>query len=266
MMPISMCQDVHCPNLIYNEDLPVKHTVTEGCVDWETDPFGAVPIGAAVLEPIEHQQRIHTIDGIGRLGDPGCLLALPTSLGGSHGGGCYTLVTRVERGFGFIGCGREGCNHEASKHVHGEFATPCAECNCPVWVESADLDDITGTEYAAKKAPVWEGVIPGMGPDAVTIQNANGASQSAIPLVFTTMPLRALAELAKLQKYGDEKYGAHNWRGISEADHLDHAFAHVLAHQLGDLTDDHLIHAAWRLLAAVEANLTIRDAFPGGNE
>lgn len=91
-----------------------------------------------------------------------------------------------------------------------------------------------------------------MGPDAPVETNSKGGSQSVIPFTFTTMPLRALAELSKLQHQGDAKYGAHNWRKIPESDHINHAFAHLLAHSLGDTSDDHLVHAAWRLLAAID--------------
>lgn len=96
----------------------------------------------------------------------------------------------------------------------------------------------------------------GMGPNAEVEYNSQGAGQSVIPVVFTTLPLTALWKLAELQKQGDQKYGAHNWRGIPEPEHLNHAFAHLLAHGLGDRTDDHLLHAAWRLLAALEVRLT----------
>jgi Domain of unknown function (DUF5664) len=95
----------------------------------------------------------------------------------------------------------------------------------------------------------------GMGPDAPVVENKNGSRQSAIPTTFTTMPLRALWELAKLQKYGDDKYGPHNWRGVPQNDHIDHAFAHLMADRLGDISDDHLLHATWRLMAALEVRL-----------
>jgi hypothetical protein len=94
-----------------------------------------------------------------------------------------------------------------------------------------------------------------MGPDAEIEYNSEGAGQSKIPAVFTTMPLRALWELSKLQKQGDQKYGAHNWRGIEDHDHVNHAFAHLMAHCLGDKTDRHLLHATWRLMAALEQRL-----------
>jgi hypothetical protein len=86
--------------------------------------------------------------------------------------------------------------------------------------------------------------------------NKDGGSQSVIAHTFTTLPLNALSALSQLQRLGDQKYGAHNWRAISEADHMDHAFAHMLGHSTGDRTEDHLLHAAWRLMAALEVRLT----------
>jgi hypothetical protein len=86
--------------------------------------------------------------------------------------------------------------------------------------------------------------------------NADGGSQSVIEHTFGTMPLNALSALSQLQRLGDQKYGAHNWRQIAEPDHIDHAFAHLLGHCTGDRTEDHLLHAAWRLLAALEVRLT----------
>ena len=113
--------------------------------------------------------------------------------------------------------------------------------------------DVTNPEPDRCRPRTW---VSGMGPEAPVITNQNGASQSEIPAVFTTMPLRALWRLAKLQKYGDNKYGPHNWRGIAEQDHINHAFAHLMADQLGDISDDHLVHATWRLMAALESRLT----------
>lgn len=92
--------------------------------------------------------------------------------------------------------------------------------------------------------------------DDPTETNVEGGSQSVINETFTTMPLRALRALSQLQRLGDQKYGPHNWRKISETDHLDHGFAHMLGHSSGDETEDHLLHAAWRLFAALEVHLT----------
>lgn len=86
--------------------------------------------------------------------------------------------------------------------------------------------------------------------------NADGGSQSVIEHTFGTMPLTALSALSRLQKLGDQKYGANNWRLIPEPEHINHAFAHLLGHCTGDRTEDHLLHAAWRLIAALEVRLT----------
>ena len=95
--------------------------------------------------------------------------------------------------------------------------------------------------------------------DDPIVTNAKGGSQSVIAESFTTMPLRALQALAQLQRLGDQKYGPHNWRNIPEVDHIDHAFAHLLGYCQNDVTEDHLLHAAWRLLAALEQQLTHRE-------
>jgi dATP/dGTP diphosphohydrolase len=92
--------------------------------------------------------------------------------------------------------------------------------------------------------------------DDPTETNAEGGSQSVIAETFTTMPLHALRALSQLSRLGDQKYGEHNWRQIPEPDHINHAFAHMIGHCTGDRTEDHLLHAAWRLVAALEVRLT----------
>lgn len=101
----------------------------------------------------------------------------------------------------------------------------------------------------------WVGRVRPLRDDPIET-NEDGGSQSVIELTFTTMPLTALSMLSQLQKLGDAKYGAHNWRSIPEHDHINHAFAHLLGHCTGDRTEDHLLHAAWRLVAALEVRAT----------
>jgi hypothetical protein len=91
--------------------------------------------------------------------------------------------------------------------------------------------------------------------DPIT-ENEDGGKQSIIESTFTTLPLTALRRIAKLQALGDAKYGAHNWRSIPEHEHINHAFEHLLLHCTGDRSDDHLLHAAWRLFAADEVRAT----------
>lgn len=192
-----------------------------------------------------------------------------------HGGPPYTLALRVERGFGDLyHCARTSCKHSATDHVSTDGrarATGCFKCGCPNWLESQDETSLSEERNTPMSDPrrnvrVLRPVIEGVGPEAPVVENEIGAKQSSIPAVFTTLPLRALWEIAKLQKYGDEKYGPHNWRGIAEQDHLNHALVHIWADQMGDTSDDHLTHAAWRLLAALEGRVQLLNRVENGDD
>lgn len=95
----------------------------------------------------------------------------------------------------------------------------------------------------------------GLGPDAPTVTAANGAKQSHAPYAFTSIDPLALFRIAETQKGGDEKYGPDNWRRLPVEDHINHALAHIFGHQAGDQSDDHLAHAATRLLEALAVHL-----------
>lgn len=55
---------------------------------------------------------------------------------------------------------------------------------------------------------------------------------------------------------GAVKYGEDNWRKIPAKDHLNHALTHVFAFLAGDGQDDHLEHAACRMMMALEIKIT----------
>src|SRR5262249_45742671 len=92
----------------------------------------------------------------------------------------------------------------------------------------------------------------GVGPEAPTTVNDKGGRQSASPYRCDLLPPDAVLAVAKVLKYGADKFGPDNWRKIPCADHLNHALAHVFAYGAGDTSDDHLAHAACRLLFALE--------------
>jgi hypothetical protein len=96
--------------------------------------------------------------------------------------------------------------------------------------------------------------IEGVGPDAPIVANEKGARQSASPFRCDLLPPKAVLAVAKVLKYGADKYGDNNWRGIPLKDHLNHALTHLLAFQAGDTQDAHLEHAACRLLMALESD------------
>jgi hypothetical protein len=59
-----------------------------------------------------------------------------------------------------------------------------------------------------------------------------------------------LARLAKTCKEGADKYGDNNWlKGMPATVLLNHAIRHLYLYLEGDMTEDHLAHAAWNVLA-----------------
>lgn len=102
------------------------------------------------------------------------------------------------------------------------------------------------------KVPAPPFQVNGVGPDAPIETTENGAKQSATPFAATSLPPKALLAIAAVQKGGDDKYGADNWRELPIVDHLNHAQVHYLAHMAGDTSEKHLEHYATRALMALE--------------
>jgi hypothetical protein len=98
-------------------------------------------------------------------------------------------------------------------------------------------------------------VVEGVGADAPTVVNEAGAKQSATLYRADLLPAAATLAVAGVLKHGADKYGDNNWRGIPVDDHLNHAMVHVFAYLAGDKQDDHLEHAACRMLMALEKKL-----------
>lgn len=94
--------------------------------------------------------------------------------------------------------------------------------------------------------------VPGVGPDAPTVTNPRGGRQSDSPYALDALPFRAVLGVAKVLKHGKTQYGKDNWRLIERWEHINHALAHIMAFGAGDKSDDHLEHAACRILFALE--------------
>lgn len=92
----------------------------------------------------------------------------------------------------------------------------------------------------------------GIGPDAPVIVTSGGGKHAASPYAFELVPAVALFEVARTLADGARKYGIDNWRGVPIADQLGHALQHVYGYLAGDISDDHLAHAACRILFALE--------------
>jgi hypothetical protein len=95
-------------------------------------------------------------------------------------------------------------------------------------------------------------VIEGVGPDAPLVENAAGGKQSASPYRCDLLPAKAVLEVAKVFAYGATRYAPNNWRKIGRQDHINKSLTHLLSYLAGDRSDDHLGHAACRVLMAIE--------------
>jgi len=62
----------------------------------------------------------------------------------------------------------------------------------------------------------------------------------------------ALAAVADTLRRGEQTHEPGEWRRRSIRDHLHHASAHIVRYRNGDCREDHLAHAATRLLMALE--------------
>lgn len=94
--------------------------------------------------------------------------------------------------------------------------------------------------------------IEGIGPDTPTVTNEHGGKQSDSQHRCDLLPARAVLAIAKVLNEGSRKYGDNNWRRIPRREHLNHALTHLFALLADDAQDDHLSHAACRLLFAME--------------
>ena len=64
---------------------------------------------------------------------------------------------------------------------------------------------------------------------------------------------------------GAAKYGARNWlKGIPASDLINHAIRHIYLWLGGDMSEDHLAHAAWNLLAVMHFEDTRPDMIDCG--
>lgn len=102
--------------------------------------------------------------------------------------------------------------------------------------------------------------VDGVGADAPTVVNEHGGRQSKTLYRCDLLQPLAVLRVAHIMEYGAAKYGDNNWHNITTNEHLNHALIHLFAHLAGDGQDDHLGHAAWRVLSALEQQLSGRDA------
>lgn len=106
-----------------------------------------------------------------------------------------------------------------------------------------------------------QAVVAGLSKTEPIITGESGGKQSALRYDFTLFDPLALFSVANVLHEGAERYGRWNWRRITLNDNLNHALSHIFAYLAGDRQDDHLSHAACRLLFALSLHIT-----PGESE
>jgi hypothetical protein len=90
--------------------------------------------------------------------------------------------------------------------------------------------------------------------------------QSDIGVRYDLLPPNALEALGKLAHEGAEKYGKEQANGLKSSwdnlkaipidSHVNHAVNHIVKWLIGDESEDHLTHAAFRLMVAKELLLS----------
>ena len=106
--------------------------------------------------------------------------------------------------------------------------------------------------------------VDGLGKD-LPLADTEG-KQSKLPFGCDKIPPLAILEVARVLQQGAEKYqdpDGSNWKKIPIRDHLNHALTHLFGHLAEDTQDDHLAHAACRVLFALELDTRARSARSG---
>ena len=98
-------------------------------------------------------------------------------------------------------------------------------------------------------------IVEGVGPDAPMVSDDRGYVSSATPYRMDLMPGKSLLHMAAIMAEGAKTHGENNWKNGSVENHLNKMLVHVFAYLAGDRQDDHLGHAAWRAMAALEIHL-----------
>ena len=94
-----------------------------------------------------------------------------------------------------------------------------------------------------------------LSPDAPTYTNEHGGKQSITASRLDLFPPFAWFHVGAILDKGAVKYGEWNWLKTTVAENVNHAMNHLAALLMGDTRDDHLGHAACRLMMALDLEL-----------
>lgn len=142
--------------------------------------------------------------------------------------------------------------HTGYRHL---FIDGQNSCVCKRWTRDQTTPDRDWDGgFTDQDECVYKHLSP-LSPAAPTVTNAAGGKQSDVGVRMDLVPPKALLQVAQVLKHGAEKYGEKNWESLSIPEILNHVLVHLYGYLDGNTEDDHLGHAACRILMALELDL-----------